>query len=123
MDNDLTNLKMLLGGADKVEGILSDGELTEFINESTNVYRAASRAAFAITAYYTHQATVTVDILSTQNTARANAFRELAIELGKQADSYTDASDESDVSFVYIRPDKRHQTFIKKRFDNGYQRR
>ena len=93
MDNTLANIKVLLGGASKVSVILSDGELTEFIDEASNVYQAASKAAFAITAYYTHLASKTIDVLSIQNTARANAFRELAIELDRQGMNYSDNTD------------------------------
>jgi len=92
-NNDITNMKILLGGSAKVALILSDVELTKFLYNADNVYRAASRAAFAITAYYTHLASKTIDVLSLQNTQRANAFRELAIELGRQADQYTNTSD------------------------------
>lgn len=89
MDNTITNMKMLLGGAVKVALILTDTELNEFLANSDNVYRSSSRAAFAIAAYYTHKASMSVDVLSFQYTARANAFRDLAIQLGYQADQYT----------------------------------
>ena len=89
MDNTVEDIKILLGGATKVATILTDLELAKFIINSDNVYRSASRAAFAITGYYTHLASKTIDVLSLQNTQRANAFRELAIELGKQAEQYT----------------------------------
>ena len=91
MDNTIANVKVLLGGATKVGTILSDVELTALLE--SNVYKSASKAAFAITAFYTHKASQTIDVLSIQNTARANAFRELAIEYDRIGKDYSDDSD------------------------------
>ena len=49
MDNTIANVKVLLGGATKVGTILSDVELTALLE--SNVYKSASKAAFAITAF------------------------------------------------------------------------
>lgn len=101
MDNTIANMKILLGGAAKVETILSDIELTDFLINSINVYRSASRAGFAIAAYYAHKASQTIDVLTVQNTQRATEWRNLAVELGKQADNYTDSTD---LTIVYCEP-------------------
>lgn len=107
LDNTTTDMKILLGGSSKVALILSDVELAKFIINSDNVYRSASRAAFAIAAFYTHKASMSIDVLSFQYTSRANAFRELAIELGKQADNYVGATS---FDFGYIEPITENQT-------------
>lgn len=105
MDLDLATIKMLLGGSAKVESILSDDELTDFLDDcDDNIYRAANRAALAIAAYYTHKASQSVGPLTIQNTARANAFRELAVEFGKMADNYIDSIGNSE--FVFIDKDE-----------------
>ena len=101
MDNTIANVKVLLGGATKVSAILSDAELTTLLE--SNVYKSASKAAFAITAYYTHLASKTIDVLSIQNTARANAFRELAIEFDRLGKDYSDDNDSG--KFVLVDTD------------------
>jgi len=102
MEMTLTNIKILLGGSLAVSKILTDDELQTFLDDEINVYKAASKAAFAITAYFTHKASNSIDVISIQHTARANAFRELAKELNILGDNYSgNASGE----FVYVDPD------------------
>ncbi len=91
MNNTLTNVKTLIGGA-KAEEILSDTQLTEFINDSTNVYLSASKAAFAIANYYAHLKDTSVGPLSIIQTKRATEFRNLGIEYQRIGETYTDAS-------------------------------
>lgn len=101
MDNTIANMKVLLGGATKVETLLTDEELTGFITNANNVYRSSSRAAFAIAAKYAHKPSQSIDVLTVQNTQRATEWRNLAVELGRQADLYTDSGD---VKFIYVEP-------------------
>jgi hypothetical protein len=120
MENNLTNIKTLIGDAAKT--VLTDDQLNEFIAEAENVYRAASKALFVISAHYAHKASMSIDIVSFQYTARANAFRELAKEYSAQADTYIDISESNSAEFIYVHPAHRDVVFSKNMFTNGGRR-
>jgi DNA repair ATPase RecN len=120
MENNITNLKTLIGDASKT--VLTDDQLDEFIAEAENVYRAASKACFALSAYYAHKASMSVDIISFQYTQRANSFRDLAKEYSSQADSFVDTTESSSAEFIYVPQAHRNVVFEKNMFVNGGRR-